>query len=112
MPERRRRPHTSQPAPAQSARPGSTVPRADAREVRRGAFRFPGVGAWAAFLVGAWVMRLLSVFVAMSPGFESPVDTVLIVLTATVAAMGWRYAARERLARARAARARGSAGTR
>lgn len=111
MPERRRRSQTSPSAPAQSPRPGSSVPR-DTREVRRSGFRFPGVGAWAAFLVGAWVMRLLSVFVAMSPGFESPVDTVLIVLTAIVAAMGWRYAARERLARARAARARGSAGTR
>lgn len=107
MPERRRRPH-AQPsaAPAAQPRPSSSPPpRAD---VRRGGFRFPGVGAWAAFLVGAWVMRLLMVF----PGIEDMMDIVLTVLTATVAAMGWRYAARERLARARAARARGSAGTR
>jgi len=79
------------------------------RAPRRGGVRFPGVGAWAAFLVGAWVMRLLEVLPAST---QNPIDVVLTVLTATVAAMGWRYAARERLARARAARARGSAGTR
>lgn len=105
--ERRRRPHaqptTGAPAPAQ--RTASSAPRGAAR---RGGFRFPGVGAWAALLVGAWVMRLLLVF----PGIEQITDVVLIVLTATVAAAGWRYAARERLARARAPGARGSVGTR
>lgn len=111
MPDRRRRPHASQATPIASPRPAPT-PRSEAREPRasrRGGFRFPSVGTWAAFLVGAWVMRLLDV---LPTTMQNPIDLVLSVLTATVAAMGWRYAARERLARARAVRARGSAGTR